>query len=194
MSSYVFYCKNCEKTFAGDDYQASDTPCCPSCFKNTLSTGVTKEVWIEKTKEERKKLLERLVKEDAQIRQNAARQAAHAQAVVATYKEEDHGEGSALDGLYVDIGKKIKNWAKWIFIVEAIACIISAIGMCIAAEESWMVFAGVLTMVIGPLVAWVSSWILYAFGELVDKTVANEENTRYMLKLMQEKNGKKDKS
>lgn len=43
---------------------------------------------------------------------------------------------------------------------------------------------------VGPLVAWVSSWILYAFGELVEKTVENEQHTREILKIISEKNDK----
>ena len=39
-------------------------------------------------------------------------------------------------------------------------------------------------MIIGPLVAWISSWMLYAFGELVEKTIDNENNTRNILNKM----------
>ena len=41
-------------------------------------------------------------------------------------------------------------------------------------------------MFVGPIVAWVSSWILYAFGELVDKTCKNEQNTKAIVDLLQE--------
>jgi len=195
MSSFVFYCKNCEKTFAGEDYQASDKPCCPKCHMNTVSTGITKELWIQKTKEERQELLEVLIREEEQRAQNAARPKEYAQAAGVTRKGKDKEDDSGyLDDLYIDIGKKIKGWAKWIFIVEAIAFGISGVGMLFAAEDGWMFFAGLLTLVIGPLVAWVSSWILYAFGELVEKTSANEQNTRNILKRMQENNAKKDKN
>ena len=46
---------------------------------------------------------------------------------------------------------------------------------------------GLLILVCGPLVAWVSSWILYAFGELVETTAVNENNTRQLLKKLNEK-------
>ncbi len=193
MSGLVFYCKNCNQTFVGEDYQASDKPRCPKCNKKTLSTGITKELWVQKTKEERQEMLETLIKEDEQREQSIAKREEYAQSVGVTYKEKEKETASSLDGLYIDIGKKIKGWAKWIFIVGAIVSVISAVGMLFAAEDGWMLFVGLLALVIGPLLAWVSSWILYAFGELVEKTSANEQNTRNMLKLMLENNAQKDK-
>lgn len=94
-----------------------------------------------------------------------------------------------LDRLYNDIGKKIKNWAKWIFIIEAISSVIGAFAM-IFTEEDVLVAIGIAMIFVGPLVAWVSSWILYAFGELVEKTVENEQHTREILKIISEKNDK----
>ena len=55
-----------------------------------------------------------------------------------------------------------------------------------------MIFAAIMTAIVGPIIAWVYSWILYTFGELVDKTVANERNTQNILKLMLENNTKDD--
>ena len=78
--------------------------------------------------------------------------------------------------MYDNIGKKIKGLAKWIFIVEAVSAVISAIAL--MAEDDDFIWIGLLLIVVGPLVAWVSSWMLYAFGELVDKTCDIERNTR----------------
>ena len=88
-----------------------------------------------------------------------------------------------LDSLYENIGGKIKNWAKWIFIVEAIAAIIG--GVALMADESAVI--GLVVLICGPLVAWVGSWVLYAFGELVEDvhairnkeipTTANKSNS-----------------
>lgn len=89
-----------------------------------------------------------------------------------------------LDNLYDNIGGKIKGWAKGIFILETVGVII--LGLVLLFDEV-TVLTGLLTMIIGPIVAWVSSWLLYAFGELVEKTAANEENTRYILKALQTK-------
>ena len=83
-----------------------------------------------------------------------------------------------LDNLYSNIGSKIKNWAKWVFIVEAIASVIGAICMMASAEDSWMLVVGMIVLVVGPLIAWVSSWLLYGFGEIIVKLTAIERNTR----------------
>ena len=74
------------------------------------------------------------------------------------------------DKLYENIGAKIKNWAKWIFIIEAIGAVITGIVMMANASDidDIFFFAGLLTIILGPVVAWVSTWLLYAFGELVE--------------------------
>ena len=83
-----------------------------------------------------------------------------------------------LDNLYSNIGSKIKNWAKWVFIVAAIASVIGAICMMASAEDSWMLVVGMIVLVVGPLIAWVSSWLLYGFGEIIVKLTDIERNTR----------------
>ena len=78
------------------------------------------------------------------------------------------------DNLYDDIGGKIKGWAKWIFIVEAIGAVIAGITMMANANDidTLQFVMGIVTVVFGPLVAYVSSWLLYAFGQLVEDTSA----------------------
>jgi len=71
--------------------------------------------------------------------------------------------------MYDNIGGKIKGIAKAVFIVEAIAAVIAGIAL-VAIDEDLILF-GVLTLILGPAVAWVSSWLLYVFGELIDKFV-----------------------
>ncbi|MDY5940028.1 MAG: hypothetical protein SPJ23_00045 [Eubacteriales bacterium] len=75
-----------------------------------------------------------------------------------------------LDNLYENIGGKIKNLAKWIFIIEAIGSIIAGLVLLFTDED--LILYGLLTLVCGPIFAWVGSWILYAFGELVEDTHA----------------------
>ena len=81
--------------------------------------------------------------------------------------------------MYNNIGTKIKGLAKGIFVVEAISFIIAGISLMAAGDD--LILLGLLTMLCGPIVAWVSSWILYAFGELVDTNCENERNTRNIL-------------
>ena len=78
--------------------------------------------------------------------------------------------------MYDNIGKKIKGLAKAAFIVETIGVIISALVM--MAEDEDMIPAAFCMILIGPLVAWVASWMLYGFGELIDKACDIERNTR----------------
>ena len=88
-----------------------------------------------------------------------------------------------LDDLYKNIGEKIKGWAKWIFAIEAAAAIVY--GLVLIFDDAAL--AGIIVLIVGPLVAWVSSWLLYAFGELVDKTAANEKHTKDILKILEAK-------
>ena len=82
--------------------------------------------------------------------------------------------------MYDNIGKKIKVLAKAVFIVEAICAIIGGIITLITDED--LILFGILLLFLGPLVAWVSSWLLYGFGELIDKVGDIELNTHGMAK------------
>ena len=68
--------------------------------------------------------------------------------------------------MYENIGGKIKGFAKASFVVEAIAAFIAGFGVMVGDE----IMIGLLLMVLGPIVAWVASWLLYGFGELIDNT------------------------
>ena len=78
--------------------------------------------------------------------------------------------------MYDNIGGKIKSWAVWIFIVEAIAAIIG--GIALIANDNGLV--GFLTIVFGLIPAWVSSWFLFGFGQLVENSdlIAAEYNRK----------------
>ena len=82
-----------------------------------------------------------------------------------------------LDNLYKNIGGKIKNLAKWILIIETIGAIIMGLDL-FFVDDSLILF-GLLTLVCGPIVAYIGSWILYAFGELVEDVhaIRNKEIT-----------------
>ena len=81
--------------------------------------------------------------------------------------------------MYDNIGRKIKGLARATFIILTIAAVIVAIAL-IAEVEPWI---GVLVLLLGPVIAWLSSWVLYGFGELVEKSceiaqnVCNGKNT-----------------
>lgn len=153
--------------------------------KRNIIGIISKRIKQVEAKEREKKeenLQHKKVEEQEQKRES------YAKSVGVSYEEKNQTSESGMDSWYANIGKKIKNWAKWIFIVEAISAVIS--GFCVLFSDLWWV--GLLVIIFGPIVAWVSSWILYAFGELVDKTMANEENTRNILKLMLDSNTKNE--
>lgn len=104
----------------------------------------------------------------------------YAQFVGVSYEENTDENGP----LYSNIGEKIKGLAKGSFILETITVIIT--GFAFFIHEEFLI--GFLIILFAPIVAWVSSWLLYAFGELVDKTAANERNTYNILKLMLDNN------
>ena len=77
------------------------------------------------------------------------------------------------DTMYNNIGEKIKLLAKIGFIVETIAAVIMGIVYIGGANT----LASFILIVAGPCVAWVSSCLLYGFGELIDnssKLVSND--------------------
>ena len=78
--------------------------------------------------------------------------------------------------MYDNIGEKIKGLAKVMFIVEAIAVVIT--GIALMASDGDMILIGLLVMVVGLIVAWVLSWLLYGFGELIDNVCTIAANTK----------------
>lgn len=78
--------------------------------------------------------------------------------------------------MYDNIGRKIKNLAEAIFIIATILAVIMGIALTFLLEDIF--YVGLIVLVVGPIVAWISSWLLYGFGELVDKVCDIERNTR----------------
>lgn len=77
--------------------------------------------------------------------------------------------------MYSNIGGKIKALAVGTFIVETVAWIFYA--LILAAEDPDMILLSFLMILFGPIVAWISTWLLYGFGELIDKATEIAENT-----------------
>lgn len=94
--------------------------------------------------------------------------------------------------MYKNIGSKIKGLAKGLFIGQAIVYALAVFAITIIMivnavtyeTEPLLIVAyvllGLLTgfvlAVVCVLVAWISTWVLYGFGELVDKVSADDEN------------------
>ena len=79
--------------------------------------------------------------------------------------------------MYDNIGGKIKNLAKGIFIVMTILAVIGGI-VCMSIDEDLIVI-GLVIMVVAPLLFWIASWMLYGYGELI-------ENSSIIAKAMKE--------
>ncbi|MBE6944328.1 MAG: hypothetical protein E7453_08805 [Ruminococcaceae bacterium] len=69
--------------------------------------------------------------------------------------------------MYSNIGGKIKGLAKAICIIEAA---LSAIGgVLLVALDDDLIMYGMALAIIGPVIAWLSSWAMYGFGELIER-------------------------
>jgi len=75
--------------------------------------------------------------------------------------------------MYDNIGEKIKLLAKVSAILMTIGCIIGGIALIVATGmDGFFVFLGILVIVVGSLISWLSSWVLYGFGELVENSAS----------------------
>ena len=79
---------------------------------------------------------------------------------------------------YENIGNKIKGLAQMAFVVEAIAAVIT--GIALMATDEDLILYGLLVLIAGPIIAWVSSWLLYGFGQLIENSdiIAEEYNRK----------------
>ncbi len=91
------------------------------------------------------------------------------------------------ENIYGNIGNKVKTYAAVVFAVEEVLIIILSL-LLIFSEDEFLLVVGICTLIFGSLLSFISSWLLYAFGELVDKTAQNERNTREILNFLTEKN------
>ncbi len=71
-----------------------------------------------------------------------------------------------MEKLYHNIGRKIKIFAVWSAIIEAVGAVITGIVL-LSSDADFLPWA-LLTIFFGPVVAYVNTWFLYAFGELVE--------------------------
>lgn len=76
-------------------------------------------------------------------------------------------------GLFKNAGAKLKALAKISFVISLI--IGEIIGIVVIASGDDIIIIGVTLVIISPLLAWMSSIILYAFGELCE----NVNDIRY---------------
>lgn len=83
---------------------------------------------------------------------------------------------------FENIGQLIIRMAVWIFAIEVIAAFVGGIAIMYVDES--MIVVGLLTIVLGLLVSWVSFCLLVGYGELINRTCENEGHNRQILQLM----------
>ena len=71
--------------------------------------------------------------------------------------------------MFDNIGSKIKALAKVVCWIGIIGSIIAGIVM-IATMGTAGILSGFLTIILGALLSWVSSFVLYGFGEMVENS------------------------
>ena len=81
--------------------------------------------------------------------------------------------------MYRNIGKKIKGLAVFIFVLGLVSAAGAGVGIVFFQTDKYVlisnslgmrILAGVVTFLLGSLGAWISTWCLYGFGELIDST------------------------
>ena len=94
--------------------------------------------------------------------------------------------------MYKNIGEKIKGLAIALFIVDAVLLVVAGLIVIfqgVLFELFGYVLLGFLIALAGPFIAWVSSWLRYGFGELINKTTEIAENTNKKKEEKQEYQG-----
>ena len=87
--------------------------------------------------------------------------------------------------MYNNIGNKLKILARFIFILESIVSFFAACAIYVTVNSLGLTL---IIMIFGPIIAWISSWTLYAFGELVEDVSVIRQSFK------QEKNSLQDSS
>lgn len=81
--------------------------------------------------------------------------------------------------MFNNIGGKIKGLAKFMCWLGIIVSVIAGIILIIGATnrngyysytDTNMIITGILVMVMGSILSWIGSFVLYGFGELVDNS------------------------
>ena len=84
-----------------------------------------------------------------------------------------------MERLYYNIGQKLKKIAIISAVILAVACVIGGIVLLSNDYFKYHTTRNMLLVFAGPFVSWFISLPLYALGEIVDRLVQIEENTRY---------------
>lgn len=87
-----------------------------------------------------------------------------------------------------NIGGKIKGLAKFIFAILTIIALIGGLFFLIKGKEvvgnDVIEIIGLLIIMVGPILAWINSWLLYGFGQLIENSdiIANDYSQKYEIR------------
>ena len=70
--------------------------------------------------------------------------------------------------MYDNVGGKIKGIAKAVAVIGIIASVLAGAGLALEDEDA--IIFGLLIMILGSFVSWVSTLTLYGFGQLIENT------------------------
>lgn len=105
---------------------------------------------------------------------------------VAQTEAEGHTENNVKDGkstpiessgMFSNIGGKIKTLAMVLTCIGIIASVSAGISMLATGDED-LVLIGILIAAFGSIVSWVSSFVLYGFGQLIENTDELVKNSK----------------
>lgn len=83
--------------------------------------------------------------------------------------------------MYNNIGGKIKLLAAISFAIMAIGSFVGGIAM--MATDDDLILPGVFVLILGPVFSWVSTWVLFGFGELIESN-EDTKNSVYAIENM----------
>lgn len=75
--------------------------------------------------------------------------------------------------MFDNIGGKIKTLASFLALIGIIASFV--FGFVLFGSDNDMILMGVVIIVVGSIASWIGSFLLYGFGELIEKACIIEE-------------------
>lgn len=84
--------------------------------------------------------------------------------------------------MFNNVGKKIKGFAKFMFVLNLISWIVITIALFILYDsvsykiEAYFLGMAISSLILGPISAVLTSYLLYGFGELIENTAKAAAN------------------
>ncbi len=72
--------------------------------------------------------------------------------------------------MFNNIGKKIKTLAEIICWLGIIFSVLFGLGNIFSDKSGLSLFTGLFLMIVGPLISWIGTFLLYGFGQLIENS------------------------